>query len=498
MKIGKNFYIILGPALFLVLQSIGGPQGMPEPAFDVLCATIWIALWWITEAVPIAVTALLPIILFPLTGALDLSTTTASYGHEYIFLYIGGFILAIAIEKWNLHKRIALHIIKLIGTSVKNIILGFMIATAFISMWISNTATTVMMFPIGMSIISQLKDNPATDMDENKVFGKALMLGIAYSASIGGMASLIGTPPNLVLAGYLQEVHNIEITFFQWLKFGLPIAILLLIISWYYITHYAFKFKQKEFLGGKEEIQRLITELGPMKREEKTVLIVFILTAFCWITRSFILERFIPGIDDTIIAMIAGIALFTLNSGEKGKKIINWKEALTMPWGILLLFGGGMALASAFAGTGLAEWFGVQLTVLQALPLLLLVFFVIFSVNFITELTSNLATTAMLLPILAPVAINLGLHPYMLLVATTVAASCAFMLPVATPPNAIVFGSGYLRIRDMVKTGIWMNLISILILTAMVYLMLPILWDFDPFGISEQFVSSEQSVLKQP
>ncbi|MCB7481563.1 SLC13 family permease [Christiangramia sediminis] len=488
MKFSKNIFLILGPVLFLILQSIGGPEGMPEPAYDVLCATIWIALWWVTEAVPIAVTALLPIILFPLTGALELSTTTASYGHKYIFLYMGGFILAIAIEKWNLHKRIALHIIKLIGTNVKNIILGFMVATAFLSMWISNTATSVMMLPIGMSIVSQLKDNPSTKQNEHRLFGKALMLSIAYSASIGGIATLIGTPPNLVFAGYIQEVYNIEITFFQWLKFGLPISITLLIISWFYITHIAFNFKQKEFPGGKEEIQRLISALGPMKKEEKIVMSVFVLTAICWITRSFILEKFLPGIDDTIIAMIAGISLFTLSSGKEGQRIINWKEAVKMPWGIILLFGGGMALASGFEVTGLAQWFGVQMTLLDALPLLLLILIVIFSVNFITELTSNLATTAMLLPILAPIALKLDLNPYMLLVATTVAASCAFMLPVATPPNAVVFGSGYLRIPDMVRTGIWMNLISILILTAMVYLMLPILWDFDPFGFSEQFI----------
>ncbi|MDN3595968.1 SLC13 family permease [Zunongwangia endophytica] len=491
MKVGKNIFLILGPVLFLVLQSIGGPKGMPETAYDVLCATIWIALWWVTEAVPIAVTALLPIVLFPLTGALDLSTTTASYGHKYIFLYMGGFILAIAIEKWNLHKRMALHIIKVIGTNVKNIILGFMVATAFLSMWISNTATSVMMLPIGMSIVSQLKDNPSTKMDENKLFGKALMLSIAYSASIGGIATLIGTPPNLVFAGYIQEVYNIDISFFQWLKFGLPISILLLLIAWFYITHVAFNFKQKEFPGGQQEIDRLITELGPMKREEKIVLSVFVITAICWITRSFILEKLLPGIDDTIIAIIAGITIFTLNSGKEGKPIINWEEAVKIPWGIILLFGGGMALASGFQVTGLAEWFGTQMTLLNALPLLLLILIVIFSVNFITELTSNLATTAMLLPILAPIALKLDLNPYMLLVSTTVAASCAFMLPVATPPNAVVFGSGYLRIPDMVKTGIWMNLISILILTTAVYLLLPFVWDFDPLGYNEKFITQK-------
>ena len=487
MKINKNIFLVLGPALFFILQIIGAPSGMPEPAFDILCATIWIALWWVTEAIPIAVTALLPIILFPLTGALDLSATTASYGHKYIFLYLGGFILAIAIEKWNLHKRIALIIIKLIGTNVKNIILGFMVATAFLSMWISNTATSVMMLPIGMSIVSQLKDNPTTAVTETEIFGKALMLSIAYSASIGGMATLIGTPPNLIFAGYIQEVYGIDISFFQWLKFGLPISMVLLILSWYYITHIAFSFKQNRFPGGSREINRLINELGPMKRKEKIVLTVFILTAVCWISRSFILEKIVPGIDDTIIAMIAAVSLFILGTGKDQEPLIHWKEAVKIPWGIILLFGGGMALASGFEVSGLAEWFGIQMTMLDVLPLFLLVLIVIFSVNFITELTSNLATTAMLLPILAPIAIKLELNPYMLLVATTVAASCAFMLPVATPPNAVVFGSGYLRIPDMVRTGIWMNLISIIILTMMVYFMLPILWNFDPYGSSSNF-----------
>ena len=487
MKVNKIVFLVAAPLLFIVLQQFDPPAGMSHSAYDILTATLWIAIWWVTEAVPIAVTALLPIVLFPLTGALDISTTTASYGHKYVFLYMGGFILAIAIEKWGLHKRIALHIIKFIGTNVKRIILGFMVATAFLSMWISNTATSVMMLPIGMSIVAQLRDNPNTVENENQIFGKALMLGIAYSASIGGMATLIGTPPNLVFAGYIQEVYNIDISFFQWFKFGLPISILLLGICWFYLTNFAFKFKQKEFPGGKEEINRLLEELGPIKKEEKIVAFVFIGTALCWITRSFLLENILPGIDDTIIAIAAGIVLFTITLGSSDKRLLNWEEAVKMPWGIILLFGGGMALAQGFEETGLAEWFGLQMTLLESLPLFLLVLIVIFSVNFITELTSNLATTAMLLPILAPIALELNLNPYMLLVATTVAASCAFMLPVATPPNAVVFGSGYLRIPDMVKAGVWMNVFSIIILTVVVYFVLPFVWDFDPFGFSPKF-----------
>jgi sodium-dependent dicarboxylate transporter 2/3/5 len=484
-SIQKSLFLISGPLLFLAMQFFSPPAGMTESAYSLLSITLWMALWWVTESVPIAITALLPIILFPMTGAVDLQTTTASYGHKYIFLYMGGFMLAIAIEKWNLHKRIALNIIKIIGTNISKIILGFMVATAFLSMWISNTATAVMMLPIAMSIVAQLQDNPNTEKNENLIFGKALMLSIAYSASIGGMATLIGTPPNLVFAGYVEETYGIEITFLQWLKFGVPIAIPLLVIAWLYLTKFAFKFKQKEFPGGKEEINRLIVLIGPMKREEKLVFAVFVLTAFCWITRSFILQEFFPFIDDTIIAMTAGILLFVVPASDFKKRLITWEDAVKLPWGIILLFGGGMALAAGFQITGLASWLGAQMSIFQGLSLLVLVFVIITLVNFFTEFTSNLATTAMLLPILAPIAISLNINPYMLMVACTIAASCAFMMPVATPPNAVVFGSGYLRIPDMIKSGIWMNIISIIFLTLMVYYFLPIIWDFNITDFSQ-------------
>jgi sodium-dependent dicarboxylate transporter 2/3/5 len=484
-SIQKSLFLISGPLLFLAMQFFSPPAGMSESAYSLLSITLWMALWWVTESVPIAITALLPIILFPMTGAIDLQTTTASYGHKYIFLYMGGFMLAIAIEKWNLHKRIALNIIKIIGTNISKIILGFMVATAFLSMWISNTATAVMMLPIAMSIVAQLQDNPKTEKNENLIFGKALMLSIAYSASIGGMATLIGTPPNLVFAGYVEETYGIEITFLQWLKFGVPIAIPLLVIAWLYLTKFAFKFKQKEFPGGKEEINRLLVLIGPMKREEKLVSSIFVLTAFCWITRSFILQEFFPFIDDTIIAMTAGILLFVVPASDFKKRLITWEDAVKLPWGIILLFGGGMALAAGFQITGLASWLGAQMSVFQGLSVLVLVFVIITLVNFFTEFTSNLATTAMLLPILAPIAISLNINPYMLMVACTIAASCAFMMPVATPPNAVVFGSGYLRIPDMIKSGIWMNIISILFLTLMVYYFLPIIWDFNLTDFSQ-------------
>lgn len=476
----KRFAFVLGPLLFVLTLLFFHPENLSKEANAVLATTFWVAIWWIFEVVPISVTAMLPIILFPLTGAMKLSATTASFGHKYVFLYIGGFILAIAIEKWNLHKRIALNIINFIGTSVSNIILGFMVATAFLSMWISNTATTVMMLPIGMAIISQLKDNPDTIEDENVIFGKALMLSIAYSASIGGVATLIGTPPNLIFAGILEEQYNIEMTFSKWIIYGLPISIVLLFICWKYLTTFAFTFKQKDFPGGKAEIKRQLNLLGKITHEEKTVLIVFIVTAFLWITRSFILKRFIPAIDDTIIAMASAVVLFLLPSKQKHTKIIDWNSAVKLPWGILLLFGGGLALAEGFKTSGLANWIGSQVSLIEALPLFVLLFILIFAVNFLTEITSNLATTAMLLPIIAPVALSLDVHPYTLMVGITVAASCAFMLPVATPPNAIVFGSGYLKIPDMMKVGIWMNIISVILIAIITYYVLPLLWEFDP------------------
>ncbi|MEE2772317.1 MAG: SLC13 family permease [Bacteroidota bacterium] len=486
----KKITLFAGPAIFLFLQFLGGPEGLSENAFSVLCVTIWMALWWVTEAVPIAVTALLPIVLFPLTAAMDIGTTTESYGHKYVFLYLGGFILAAAIERWGLHKRIALNIINLIGSNIKKIILGFMLATAFLSMWISNTATSVMMLPIGTAIIAQLKDNPKTVENETEIFGKALMLAIAYSASIGGIATLIGTPPNLVLAGIVEELYGIEISFSKWIVLGLPVSALVLFLCYQYLTSRAFDFKQKEFPGGKQEIRRLLKQLGKMRASEKRVMIIFIITAFCWISRSFLLQKLFPAIDDTIIAMAAAVLLFLVPAGDADRKLLTWEEAVQIPWGIIILFGGGMALATGFSETGLAEWIGSQLVNLENLPLLLLVVILVAAVNFLTEITSNLATTAMLLPILASMALALNLHPYFLMVGATLAASCAFMLPVATPPNAVVFGSGYLKIPDMIRTGFWLNILSIVVISLIIYFGLPYLWDFDPREIPSKFTGN--------
>lgn len=469
--------LILGPLVFILIQLFFKPEGLSPQGVAVLACTLWIAIWWITEAIPIAVTSMLPVIIFPLTGAMGIQDTTSSFGDKYIFLYIGGFVLSIAIEKWSLHKRIALNIINAIGTNSSSIVLGFMIATGFLSMWISNTATAVMMMPIGLAIVKQFEDHPDTQENENLIFGKALMLAIAYSASIGGISTLIGTPPNVIFAGVIQKFYHVEISFMQWFKIGFPVAVVLMTFCWFYLVKVAFKLDKQRFPGGKAEIQRQLQKLGTIKFEEKAIFIVFVLTALAWITRGFVLSKLIPGIDDTIIAMVAAVILFLIPSKrDKGQMLLTWKEAERLPWGILLLFGGGLAIAGGFESTGLASWIGNQITIFQGVTLLVLLIIIVTMVNFLTEITSNLATTAMLLPVLVPVAAVLNESPYVLMVGATLAASCAFMLPVATPPNAVVFGSGYLRIPDMIRKGFVMNIFSIIIIVFFVYFIVPHLW----------------------
>ena len=426
----KKIGLFLGPLLFVLVRYFLSFDGMSHEANAILASTLWVAAWWITEAIPIAATSLLPIILFPLSGALSIEDTSSSYGHKYIFLYLGGFILALAIEKWNLHKRIALNIISKIGTDVRKIILGFMVATAFLSMWISNTATAVMMLPIGIAIIKQMKDLKSTDEDENQIFGKALLLSIAFSASIGGLATLIGTPPNLVFTGIVYELYQIEISFLDWIILGLPISIVLLIISWVYITRFAFKFNQTNFSDGQTEIKKQLKALGGISYEERLVRNVFVLTAIAWIIRKHVLNIFIPSLDDSMIALIAGISLFLLqsrtNSGQK--KLMYWEDAVKLPWGILLLFGGGLAIAAGFQSSGLANWIAEKMVQLDGFSIIIILAVVVASVNFLTEITSNLATTAMLLPVLAPAAVVLDVHPYMLMVGATLAASCLSLI----------------------------------------------------------------------
>lgn len=359
------------------------------------------------------------------------------------------------------------------------VILGFMMATAFLSMWISNTATAVMMLPIGIAIVLQMKESLVTEPKLQNDFGKALMLAIAYSSSIGGMATLIGTPPNLIFAGVLRDTYHLEISFLQWLKIGLPVSIILLFIAWKYLTGFAFDFKKQSFPGGIAEIQRLKKDLGTIKTVELKVLAVFAATALLWICRPLV-QRILPAVDDSMIAVFSGILLFIIPGNQKGERLIKWEEAVKLPWGIILLFGGGMALAQGFSSSGLALWIGSQMNLFQGLSVFFLLLILVAMVNFLTEITSNMATTAMILPILVALSASLHTHPVILMIGATLAASCAFMLPVATPPNAVVFGSGYLRIPDMVRTGFWMNIMSIILISLIIYFVLPYLGIFDP------------------
>lgn len=485
--------LFLGPILFILILTLFSPEGLSSDGQGILASTVWIAVWWMTEAIPIPATSLLPIILFPLTGGLDIDTTTASYGDDTIFLFMGGFMIALAMEKWNLHKRIALAIISKIGTNTDRIILGFMVATGFLSMWISNTATAMMMVPIGLAIIYQvseaLKDDDSIDTSkENFGFGKALMLGIAYSASLGGIGTLIGTPPNTLLAGAIDKFYGVELSFAKWMLFGVPIAWIFIIIAWFYLVKVAFPLKVKQLPGGKELIQSEKKKLGSPSFEEKAVFIVFVLAAFSWITRSFLLVHISENINDALIAMTFAIILFIIPSKNKqGDHLLDWDTAVKLPWGILLLFGGGLAIAAGFVASGLSEWIGNQLNALEGANLLVVLLVVAALVIFLTELTSNTATASMMFPIMAALALALNIHPFSVMITAGVAASCAFMLPVATPPNAVVFGSGYLRIPDMARAGLLLNIVGVILVTAAVYFYLPIAWGIDLSTLPDAF-----------
>ena len=379
----------------------------------------------------------------------------------------------------GMKKKLAfLGIIALIGSNQRRIILGAMLATAFLSMWISNTATSVMMLPIAMAIATQINDNPATAENERTVFGKALMLSIAYSASIGGMASLIGTPVNGVLVGQVKTVYGYEIGFVDWFRIGFPVAAVLLVICWYYLTRVAFRIGEGSIAGGQAEIARLRRAQGPITAEEVKVLVVFLLTALAWIFRKSVLAELVPGINDAVIAMLGAIALFLLPGRTAGQPLLTWAEAVRLPWGVVLLLGGGFALAAGFTAGGLGEYVGENLSVPDAVGGLIIVLAVVAGVNFFTEITSNVATTSMLLPVLAVAAGALNMTGSELMIPATLAATCAFMLPVATPPNAVVFGSGYLTIPDMARAGFRMNVISIIIISLFCYFGLPLISSF--------------------
>jgi sodium-dependent dicarboxylate transporter 2/3/5 len=480
-KLIPRLGLYLGPIAFVLIYFLVESPGLSAEAKAMLALAAWMAIWWISEAIPIAATAFLPLIFMPLLGILPIGKISANYMHPTVLLYMGGFLLATGIEKWGLHRRIALNIINLLGTDLRRIVLGFIIATGFLSMWISNSATSLMMLPIGLAVVSQFKAQlGAGNSSIADRLGKNIMLGIAYSASIGGVATLIGTPTNTIMVAVIQDLYGYTIGFNEWFMFGLPLSIFLLLVCWYYLVSSANPLPKKFHLPDEKSIiGKQLSDLGKTGYEEWNVMLVFGLVCFSWIFREYLIEPFIPQINDTIIVLFGVVLLFILPSSSGDDRILDWKTAERIPWGILILFGGGLALAEGFQSTGLAEWIGQKFTLLEGISFFFLLMIIIASVNFLTEVTSNVATASMLLPILASVALKLDLHPFGLMIGATLAASCAFMLPVATPPNAVVFGSGYLQMKDMVKAGFWLNIISIILITGMVYFVLPWMWGID-------------------
>jgi len=481
----QTVFLWAAPMLFFAMLLIGAPNGMPDAAYKVLAATIWVSIWWIAEPVPIPATSLLPIIVFPLLNVIPIKKVSEAYTDPIVFLYIGGFILALAIEKWNLHKRIALLIVNGIGTSPSRIVLGFMLATGFISMWISNTATALMMLPLGMAIIKQFIH------EDQEHFAKALLLSIAYASSIGGVATLIGTPTNTMLKGVVNNLYQTEISFMAWMLLATPIAIVLLLVCWYYLTHIAHPISKEKFSAGKVEIKNQLNQLGKISYEEKAVLIVFLLTALAWMTRTFWLTPIFPNLSDTVISLIAALILFMIPTKNGKQRIMDWETANRLPWGVVLLFGGGLALAVGFEESGLSAWVGNQLFGLGTLPLFLLMLLIFILVNFLTEITSNVATASMVLPILGSMALSIDIHPYALMFGACIAASCGFMLPVGTPPNAIVFSLGYLKMKDMVKAGFVMNLLAVITVFLFTYFLTEPIFEIDFGAFPESFKNKD-------
>lgn len=471
----KSLWLAAGVVLFLVTLLMVPDAAMPQTANRVAAVAVLMAVLWIGEAIPIPATALLPVVLFPLLGVMPVESATANYAHHLVFLFLGGFWIAAAVEHSGLHRRIALHVLRLMGSRADRIVFGFMAATAFLSMWLSNTATTMMMLPIAIAVASR----PGTAA--NSPFGRSLMLGIAYAASIGGVATLIGTPPNAVLAGIVEQTQGIAIGFWQWMQFGLPLALMMLLICWWYLTRCATSLGRIETDQGTQLITEELTALGPMSHAEHRVSIIFIAVAFLWIFKDLIPLLKLVSITDSGIAIAGALALFVIPAGRKEPSaLLDWRSAARIPWDVLILFGGGFALAQGFQQSGLTGWIGSQLDFLDQVHWLVMVVAVAMVTIFLTELTSNTATASMLLPIVAGLAAAAGQEALLPMVATALAASFAFMLPVATPPNAIVFASRQVTIAEMARAGIWMNLIGMLLITLAVSVWLPRVWGLTP------------------
>ncbi len=470
--------LFLGPALavgvYLLVPEADGPgtDGLSPAGRATAAVAAWMACWWLTEAAPLPVTAMLPLVLFPLTGAGSIAEAAAPYSRPLIFFFLGGFLIGLSLERWGLHRRIALLTVLAVGTEPVRLIGGFMVATAFLSMWISNTATVIMLLPIAVSVVEMFKqrskDAGKTDLIEN--FATALMLGIAYAASIGGLGTLIGSPPNLVLAAFVQERYGVDVTMVDWLKVGLPVVLVMLPLTWLYLTRLAFPVRLRHVEGGRALIVTELQKLGPMSRGEWTVLVVFALTALGWITRPLLVRwTGLTGLTDPVIAMTGGLSLFVIPvKAKEGVFAMDLETAKKLPWGILLLFGGGLSLASTVARNGVDVYLASGFMGLEGTPMLLFLLALTIMVVFMTEITSNTAVTTTLMPVLAATATALNMEPGVILTAAALAASCAFMLPVATPPNAIVFSSGFISIAQMVRAGIWLNLLAVVVISFLV------------------------------
>ena len=493
-SISQKTGLILGPVLFFVVLLFFNFDPEKPIITHMAAVAILMAVWWITEAIPLFATALLPMLLYPLLGIMESNATAPVYFNSTIFLFLGGFMIALTMEKWKLHRRIALFIIRLIGGGPDRIVLGFMIASAFLSMWISNTATAIMMVPIGLAIVLKMEEN--FNVAATRKFTTSLMLGIAYGCSMGGIATLVGTPPNLSFARIFQITfpQAEPIAFGTWFIMGLPISVIMIIVVWLVLTKIFFRTPPNMTID-RTIVNKEYNELGPMSFEEKSVLTIFSLTAILWVFRKKLIIGFvsIPGwsqllpnpdlIDDATVAIFMAVLMFLIPTRTKGTKYstLMGPDVITkLPWNIVLLFGGGFALAKGFQVTGLSEFIGNNFSGLAGMPPIIMIIIICFGITFLTELTSNTATTEMVLPILASVAIAMETNPLLLMIPATLSASCAFMMPVATPPNAIVFGSGRIRISEMARVGIFLNIIGIIIITVLFYLIGTVVFSIDP------------------
>jgi len=472
----------LGVAAAVVILLLPPPAGMSPAAWKVAAVAALMAVWWVSEALPLAATSLVPLVLFPMLGIAKMRDAAAPYADPLIFLFLGGFVLGLALQKWNLHRRIALGIIARLGTEPSRLVGGFILSTAFLSMWVSNTATAVMMLPVALSVIG-LVETAGTEPEQarsQRNFAVALLLGVAYGASVGGLATLIGTPPNALLAAYMGRTYNAQIGFAQWMVVGVPLVVVMLALTWVLLTKVLFPSDERAISGAAAAIEREIAGLGSMTRPEKLVGGIFFLTAAAWIFRP-LLSDAVPGLDDTVIAIAAAIALFIIPSGSgRDDPLMDWDTVRKVPWGVLLLFGGGLTLAAAISSSGLAQWLGDVLKGIGSWPGILVILAATLGIIFLTELTSNTATAAAFLPLVGSVAVGIGMDPFMLTVPVALAASCAFMLPVATPPNAIVYGSGHLTVADMARAGFWLNVGSTILIVAITYMAVGVVFGVPP------------------